>query len=165
MIRRSFKAQSRLFMSNASPLFSSSTGCIKPNDEKAPLKFVPRNCYEQLTYSGVFEAVAIRKKGFPFRLKHQDFVDRYEKCLKDSQKSGSDLKAKAKNIAKHMKLDMENFKVGRTLVLYRAREYRKCPAALVFIPRDDCGCFTVYFSTLAVSHAFSLFSLGQVPWN
>ena len=97
------------------------------------MKFVPRNCYEQLTYSGVFEAVAIRKKGFPFRLKHQDFVDRYEKCLKDSQKSGSDLQARAKNIAKHMKLDMENFKVGRTLVLYRAREYRKCMVAIVFL--------------------------------
>lgn len=81
----------------------------------------------------MFEAVAIRKKGFPFRLKHQDFVDRYEKCLKDSQKSGSDLQARAKNIAKHMKLDMENFKVGRTLVLYRAREYRKCTAAIVFL--------------------------------
>ena len=35
--------------------------CVKPNAEKAALKFVPRNCFEQLTYSGVFEAVAIRK--------------------------------------------------------------------------------------------------------
>jgi myosin-7 len=50
--------------------------CIKPNDTKTPLAFRPRNCYEQLTYSGVFEAVAIRKKGFPFRLKHDDFVAR-----------------------------------------------------------------------------------------
>ena len=100
--------------------------CIKPNDSKAALKFIPRNCYEQLTYSGVFEAVAIRKKGFPFRLTHQDFVDRYEKCLKkeDVSKGGSDLKSRSKNIAKCMKLDMKNFQVGRTLVLYRAREYR-----------------------------------------
>jgi hypothetical protein len=100
--------------------------CIKPNDEKAPLKFVPRNCYEQLTYSGVFEAVAIRKKGFPFRLKHQDFVDRYEKCLKQSdvKGGGTDVKGRAKNIAKCMKLNMKNFQVGRSLVLYRALEYR-----------------------------------------
>ena len=48
--------------------------CVKPNDEKAALKFVPKNCYEQLTYSGVFEAVAIRKQGFPFRLSHSEFV-------------------------------------------------------------------------------------------
>jgi len=117
----------------------------------------------------VFEAVAIRKKGFPFRLKHQDFVDRYEKCLKDSQKSGSDLQARAKNIAKHMKLDMENFKVGRTLVLYRAREYRKCMVAIVFLVflGTTVGTSMYPLSTLAVSHAFPLFSLcfEQVPWN
>ena len=50
--------------------------CIKPNDDKSASKFVPRNCHEQLMYSGVFEAVAIRKQGFPFRLSHQDFVKR-----------------------------------------------------------------------------------------
>lgn len=37
--------------------------CVKPNADKAPLKFVPQLSYEQLTYSGVFEAVAIRKQG------------------------------------------------------------------------------------------------------
>ena len=100
--------------------------------------------------------------------------------MKDSQKSGSDLQARAKNIAKHMKLDMENFKVGRTLVLYRAREYRKCTVAIVFlvfissisgvssISRNDCGYFNVsfeYFGSLSCS--FPLFSLcfEQVPWN
>ena len=67
----------------------------------------------------MFEAVAIRKKGFPFRLKHQDFVDRYEKCLKKEDISkGGDLQSRSKNIAKCMKLDMKNFQVGRTLVLY-----------------------------------------------
>ena len=113
----------------------------------------------------MFEAVAIRKKGFPFRLKHQDFVDRYEKCLKDSQKSGSDLQARAKNIAKHMKLDMENFKVGRTLVLYRAREYRKCMVAIVFLVfliflGTTVGTSMYPLSTLAVSHVHFHFSLS-----
>jgi myosin heavy subunit len=113
--------------------------CIKPNDDKAPLHFVPRNCYEQLTYSGVFEAVAIRKKGFPFRLKHQDFVDRYEKCLKKNEISdgGSDLKKRSTNIAKHLKLDMNNFKVGKTLVLYRAREYRSMELTWSVVTKHD----------------------------
>ena len=31
------------------------------------------------TYSGVFEAVAIRKKGYPFRLSHNAFEERYKK--------------------------------------------------------------------------------------
>lgn len=35
---------------------------------------------EQLTYAGVFEAVQIRKSGYPFRLPHRRFANRY-RCL------------------------------------------------------------------------------------
>jgi myosin heavy subunit len=51
--------------------------CIKPNDQKKPKMFIAKNVFEQLTYSGVFEAVKIRKTGFPFRQQHQAFTDRY----------------------------------------------------------------------------------------
>ena len=37
-------------------------------------------CIEQLTYAGVFEAVQIRKSGYPFRLPHRRFANRY-RCL------------------------------------------------------------------------------------
>jgi myosin-5 len=57
--------------------------CIKPNSEKRPRTFTTRNCLDQLTYSGVFEAVAIRKKGFPFRLSHGEFVERYDCILRE----------------------------------------------------------------------------------
>lgn len=39
-----------------------------------------RMCIEQLTYAGVFEAVQIRKSGYPFRLPHRRFANRY-RCL------------------------------------------------------------------------------------
>src|SRR3546814_786277 len=42
--------------------------CIKPNDDKRANLFKTRMCIEQLTYAGVFEAVQIRKSGYPFRL-------------------------------------------------------------------------------------------------
>jgi myosin heavy subunit len=42
--------------------------------------FDPQPCFEQLLYSGVFEAVSIRKQGFPFRLKHDVFAKRYGTC-------------------------------------------------------------------------------------
>ena len=38
---------------------------------------------EQLTYAGVFEAVAIRKTGYPFRLTHTRFANRYDKSSTD----------------------------------------------------------------------------------
>ena len=63
--------------------------CIKPNEDKAPLTFVASNCYEQLTYCGVFEAVAIRKQGYPFRLKHKMFYHRYLPLIKHLQETTS----------------------------------------------------------------------------
>jgi len=52
--------------------------CIKPNPNKAQLQYEGQMVYEQLTYSGVFEAITIRKQGFPFRLTHADFFQRYK---------------------------------------------------------------------------------------
>jgi len=98
--------------------------CIKPNETKAPLDFVPQNCYEQLTYSGVFEAVAIRKQGYPFRLSHSEFAERYSKIV-DGGVDGNSKLAICEKIVKKLKLDTTNVKFGKTKVLYRAMEYRK----------------------------------------
>jgi len=97
--------------------------CIKPNDTKEALYFVSKNCLEQLTYSGVFEAVKIRKTGFPFRLRHQEFVDRY-KCIleEDGKRCGSGQRG-CKDIVNHLKLNMDNIRTGKTMMLYRAEEH------------------------------------------
>ena len=58
--------------------------CIKSNSQKAPGIFEGQMCLDQLRYSGVFEAVSIRKQGFPFRYTHEDFFKRYRlMCKKD----------------------------------------------------------------------------------
>ena len=54
--------------------------CIKSNPNKAPMEFEGMMSMLQLKYSGVFEAVKIRKQGFPFRLLHREFWLRY-KCI------------------------------------------------------------------------------------
>ena len=51
--------------------------CIKPNQEKIGNKFVNHICLDQLRYSGVFEAVKIRKTGYPFRYSQQAFANRF----------------------------------------------------------------------------------------
>ena len=43
---------------------------------------------EQLRYSGVFEAVTIRKSGYPFRLKLDTFVAWYKCLLLDTSEEG-----------------------------------------------------------------------------
>eukprot|EP00041_Stephanoeca_diplocostata_P035801 m.1275779 g.1275779 ORF g.1275779 m.1275779 type:complete len:1469 (+) comp24762_c0_seq12:253-4659(+) len=110
--------------------------CVKPNADKAPLKFVSQLSYEQLTYSGVFEAVAIRKQGYPFRLSHEDFAGRYAKICKGSISSGS-AKGKCEEIIKKMKLDRTNIRIGNTRVLYRAMEYRKMELEWEIITKNE----------------------------
>ena len=52
--------------------------CIKPNQAKRPRVFDAKMAVEQLTYAGVFEAVKIRKQGFPFRRPHAEFNAMYK---------------------------------------------------------------------------------------
>ena len=61
--------------------------CVKPNTTKSASAFEPKLTLEQLKYSGVFEAVEIRKKGYPFRLPHRQFAYRYA-CLLDAATAG-----------------------------------------------------------------------------
>lgn len=72
------------------------------------MTFVKRNCLEQLTYSGVFEAVSIRKQGFPFRLKHKEFVDRYN-CIIGDPSVGNVVEG-CKKILDSMKFEKKNVK-------------------------------------------------------
>lgn len=51
--------------------------CIKPNNKSKRYEFVPRLVYEQLSCSGIFEAINIKKQGFPFRVQHNLFLKQY----------------------------------------------------------------------------------------
>lgn len=98
--------------------------CIKPNNEKAELFFVPRNCMEQMTYSGVFEAVKIRKSGFPFRLKHKDFVVRYKCLLEEARKRCNNGVDGCNDIIRFLKFNKDDIRMGRSMVFYRAKQHK-----------------------------------------
>lgn len=61
-------------LSESTPYF---IRCIKPNNTKQSRVFSAGMCNRQLACSGVYEAVRIRKQGFPHRFSHREFIRRY----------------------------------------------------------------------------------------
>ncbi len=103
--------------------------CIKPNGNKSPMTFESKMCTEQLTYAGVFEAVAIRKNGYPFRLMHKHFANRY-RCLAYKETGWVNLgstkndKERCRALMGCIHQDFSRVQVGKTMILYRAEEHR-----------------------------------------
>ena len=132
---RYLKTQSSVFRSSLNALMKRLNGtcpnyirCIKTNAVKKPGVFTAPMCLEQLRYAGVFEAVSIRKQGFPFRFLHEDFYKRF-RCITKPKlarlKSGFSQGCRAilKQVAQRpMAKVVSNCKVGQTMILYRSKE-------------------------------------------
>ncbi|CAK0883082.1 unnamed protein product [Prorocentrum cordatum] len=58
--------------------------CIKPNKDKVPSIFESKLAYEQLSNTGVVEAMRIRQDGLPIRLEFEDFLGKYRAALPDA---------------------------------------------------------------------------------
>jgi len=102
--------------------------CVKPNEYKAPREFNSMLSLEQLRYSGVFEAVRIRKQGFPFRNTYERFVERYRCVMLKGTKwpplHGRTPKEQTKEILDSTGQDFSEVRFGRTMALYRSEQYR-----------------------------------------
>ena len=66
--------------------------CVKPHPAKKPLMWHGVNVMNQLSSSGVLGTVKIRKAGYPVRVKHADFLGRYNilgKSIKEILATGN----------------------------------------------------------------------------
>ncbi|KNC46294.1 uncharacterized protein AMSG_02747 [Thecamonas trahens ATCC 50062] len=95
--------------------------CIKPNSVKKPAVWDGHDCLMQLRYAGVFEAVAIRQTGYPWRLAHAAFIGRYgmfnsfNRVGAPAQICGEIIAAASPALS-----SSPDIQIGRTRVLYRA---------------------------------------------
>ncbi|CCI42944.1 unnamed protein product [Albugo candida] len=54
--------------------------CIKPNDTTNPKEFIQKRVLEQIRCGGVLEAVKISRCGYPVRIAHETFIQKY-RCV------------------------------------------------------------------------------------
>jgi myosin heavy subunit len=97
--------------------------CIKPNKLKEAGYFDGKMILEQLTNSGVFQAVEIRKSGFPFRLFHDEFCRRY-KAFAPTLKFANPLDGVNKLLGV-CKIDTTDIRIGKKRILYKAKEQKE----------------------------------------
>lgn len=62
--------------------------CVKPNLKKAPNSFAAGDILKQLRYSGMMEAIRIRREGYALREDHQSFYNRFSVLLGPSDMDG-----------------------------------------------------------------------------
>ena len=111
--------------------------CIKPNQVKKPNIFEPILTNEQLTYSGVFEAVVIMQNGYPFRMSHLEFISRYHmltipakswnllfNCGAQSPLNRDMCLTLTDSIARNVHETLMQCHVGKTMVFYRSEQHR-----------------------------------------
>ncbi|XP_018045562.1 PREDICTED: unconventional myosin-XV isoform X2 [Atta colombica] len=116
-------------MSQCNPWF---VRCIKPNTEKAPMKFDMPCVLEQLRYTGMLETIRIRKTGYPVRLLFGHFVDRYRYLVSTHLPRGAPNKELCRIILDKaaLKEAQSQYQLGLTRVflresLERALEYNR----------------------------------------
>jgi myosin heavy subunit len=79
---------------------------------------------DQLRYSGVFEAVEIRRTGYPFRFTFRQFACRYQCINPHHNYRAKDDKDLCEEILQVSSQDFGDVQLGSSRVLYRAKEHR-----------------------------------------
>jgi len=123
---KQFRGQLTELMDSLAKTESRYIRCIKPNAQQVSDKFESPLVVDQLRYSGVFEAVEIRRQGYPFRLRYNQFACKYS-CVNGNysyRTAAKDYKKRCQEIIDSAKDDFTECVFGKTMVLYRTKEHR-----------------------------------------
>lgn len=113
--------------------------CIKPNNDKAPMKLDMPIVLEQLRYTGMLETIRIRKTGYPIRLKFAHFVERYRYLLQPrgcSLPRGAPYRELCRAILDQTDQGGHDYQLGTTRVFMRENLERRLEKERADILRD-----------------------------
>merc|ERR1711962_1033230 len=95
--------------------------CIIPNENKAPGEVDGQLILHQLRCNGVLEGIRICRKGFPSRMRFNDFKQRYQILAASAIPAGFiDGKIACEKLIEALQLDENEFRIGLTKVFFRA---------------------------------------------
>ena len=115
-----FKKQLRSLLSVIESTTPAWIRCIKPHPVKKPGLFDPITTMAQLASSGVLETVRVRKLGYPVRLSHALFAERFKILLPRGVDPDSDPEKLSQEILNNLKLSKEKAQIGKTKVFLRS---------------------------------------------
>ena len=94
--------------------------CIKPNLKKASHLFTAGEVLKQLRYSGMMEAIRIRREGYGLREDHQSFYNRFSVLLStDDLKKGMGIAQLVKVLSKRLNVSDADWQIGHTKIFLR----------------------------------------------
>ena len=106
--------------------------CLVPNTHKKPGDVEPPLIMHQLTCNGVLEGIRICMRGFPNRMNYNDYKMRYAILGAAEIASSKDDKVSVFALMDKIEFDRERYRLGHTLVFFRAGALAKLEEA-----RDD----------------------------
>lgn len=95
--------------------------CIKPNPKKAPNSFAAGEVLKQLRYSGMMEAIRIRREGYALREEHQSFYNRFSVLLgsDDLDKGELGIEQLVKVLSKRLNVTDADWQIGHSKIFLR----------------------------------------------
>merc|ERR1719443_499086 len=103
--------------------------CLVPNTHKKPGDVEPPLIMHQLTCNGVLEGIRICMRGFPNRINYPDYKMRYAILGAAEINSSEDNKTAVYALMDKIEFDREKYRLGHTLVFFRAGALAKLEEA------------------------------------